>query len=164
MNTNIDTRHNAGTITGIFATREDADQAYFILMELGYSEEEITLMMSEETQERLYGIPIDKSNLSSADEDQTSNDIVRAIKHLGKYISFPGVALVVAANFNDGGVRALSASVMSDKYAQFFRGRINEGEIVIDFKPHSISERNLITSLWRKFGGTPLVRGTKTAA
>ncbi|MCE7041502.1 hypothetical protein [Dyadobacter sp. CY312] len=164
MDINNNIRSNAGTVTGIFATKEDADRAYDSLMELGYSEEEITLIMSEETQEKLYGQPVSLSNSSYGDESQTRNPIVQAIRHLGKFVSFPGVAMVVAANFNDGGIRALSASVMSDKYAQFFRGKINEGEIVIDFKPHSVSERNYITGLWKKFGGFPLIRRLSTAA
>jgi hypothetical protein len=155
---------NAGTVTGIFATREDADRAYHSLIELGYCEEEITLIMSEKTQEKHFGIPGDKLNAGYTPDPQNESDIVRAIQHLGKYVSFPGVALVVAANFNDGGVRALSASVMSDTYAQFFRGRINDGEIVIDFNPHSIKERNLITGLWKSLGGLPLIRRLDVAA
>ena len=163
MDTN-NTINNAGTITGIFATKEDADRAYYSLMELGYSEEEITLIMSEETQEKLYALPVSVSSSGYVYESQNKNPIQTALEHLGKFVSFPGVAMVVAANFNDGGVRALSASVMSDKYAQFFRGRINEGEIVIDFKPHSIYERNYITDLWKKIGGFPLIRRLSTAA
>ncbi|HEV7381078.1 MAG TPA: hypothetical protein VGN64_14860 [Dyadobacter sp.] len=150
-------RQDAGTVTGIFATKEDAEIAYNSLLQMGYRPDEIILMMSEHTKERFYNDPmIDPFQLSGC--PATGNAIQTAIRFLGKFVAFPGVAMMVVGNLRDGGIRAMSRSVMSDKYAQFFRTRINEGEIVIDFNPHSVKERNLIRTIWEKCGGFPLVR------
>ncbi|TDE10256.1 hypothetical protein [Dyadobacter psychrotolerans] len=163
METNYNTQDTC-TVTGIFATREDAENAFHILIELGYTPEEITLIMSEETQEKLYNPHSPQINFTSIDKDKTCVTISDAINTLGKYISFPGVALMVAADLNDGGVRALTGSVMSERYAQYFRTRINDGEIVIDFKPHSVLERNIVAGLWENYGGDPLVRHLRNVA
>ena len=152
------------TVTGIFATREDAENAFHILIELGYNPAEITLIMSEETKEKLYNCCVPQIHSAGFNGKRCCATISDAINTLGKFISFPGVALMVAADFNDGGVRALNASVMSDRYAQYFRTRINDGEIVIDFKPHTVQERNIITGLWENYGGDPLIRRFRNVA
>ena len=157
---------NTCTVTGVFATREDAENAYHILMELGYSPDEITLIMSEKTQDKLYN---SRTNYSGFDagfhfDKDSCNTISDAIDALGKFVAFPGVALMVAGDFNDGGVRALTDSVMSDRYAQYYRTRINDGEIVIDFLPHTVNERNIISGIWEDFGGDPLIRNVDNAA
>jgi len=157
---------NTCTVTGVFATREDAENAYHILMELGYSPDEITLIMSEKTQDKLYNSRTDYSGFDAGFHfDKSScNTISDAIDALGKFVAFPGVALMVAGDFNDGGVRALTDSVMSDRYAQYYRTRINDGEIVIDFLPHTVNERNIISGIWEDFGGDPLIRNVDNAA
>lgn len=150
-------KQDAGTVTGIFATKEDAEVAYNSLLQMGYAPEEITLMMSEHTKERFYkDVFPDPYQLGGC--PAAGNAIQTAIRFLGRFVAFPGVAMMVVGNLRDGGIRALARSVMSDKYAQFFRTRINEGEIVIDFNPHSVKERNLIWAIWEKCGGLPLIR------
>ena len=161
-------KKNTCTVTGVFATREDAENAYHILMSLGYTPDEITLIMSDKTQDKLYNNRIDYSK-SAVDagfnfNKNSCNTISDAIDALGKFVAFPGVALMVAGDFNDGGVRALTGSVMSDRYAQYYRTRINDGEIVIDFLPHTINERNMISGLWEDYGGDPLIRSVENAA
>jgi hypothetical protein len=157
------------TVTGVFATRQDAENAYHILMELGYTPDEITLIMSDETQEKLYKSPDQdlKMLLESRKynrSDENCSTIYDALNTFGKFVALPGVALMVAGDFNDGGVRALSGSIMSDKYAHYFQTKIKDGEIVIDFKPHTARERNIIANLWENCGGDPLVRRARNVA
>ncbi len=64
----------------------------------------------------------------------------------------------------DGVERALTNSVMSDKDAEFYRAVIRDGEIVIDFTPHSAIEKNIVTTLWEDYRGFPVVRRQKIAA
>ncbi|WP_221393072.1 hypothetical protein [Dyadobacter sp. NIV53] len=148
-------KKNICTVTGVFATKEDAENAYHILIDLGYTADEITLIMSDETQNKLA-----KSSHDNLNVDHTIADIMVS---LGKFVAFPGVALMVAGDFNDGGVRALTGSVMSDIYAQYYRTRIKDGEIVIDFRPRTVRERNMITDLWENYGGYPLIRVSDAA-
>jgi hypothetical protein len=163
MEINDTKKHDAGTVTGIFATKEDAETAYNFLIEMGYEPDEITLMMSEHTKERFYK-DVNPDHYLLAGRAVTDNAIQTAIRFFGRFVAFPGVAMLVVANFRDGGIKAVTRSVMSDKYAQFFRTKINEGEIVIDFNPHSVKERNLIRAIWERCGGLPLIRRSETAA
>ena len=162
----LNTKKDTCTVTGIFATREDAENAYHTLIEMGYSPEEITLIMSDETNDKLYkrsSVMMLDSNYGFHNDD-VCNSIADAIDHLGMFVSFPGVSLVVAGDFNDGGVRALTSSVMSDKYAQFYRNRLKDGEIVINFQPHTLKERNIIASIWENYGGDSVIRRLSHAA
>jgi len=162
----LNTKKDTCTVTGIFATREDAENAYHTLIEMDYSPDEITLIMSDETNDKLYkpaSVMMANSNYGFQDSD-VCNSIADAIDHLGMFISFPGMSLVVAGDFNDGGMRALASSVMSDKYAQFFRNRIKDGEIVINFQPHTLKERNMIANIWENYGGDSVIRRLSHAA
>jgi hypothetical protein len=157
------------TVTGVFATREDAEKAYQTLIKLGYRAEEITLIMSKDTCDRLYEHDGDSFyNNSGLDYFKRKklrvSRISDALDVYGKFVAIPGLALVVAGNLQEGGFRALSSSVMSDEYGEYFQSRIQDGEILIDFGLHTAKERNLIIGLWENYGGYPIVRKISNAA
>jgi hypothetical protein len=160
-------RKNTLTVTGVFANEEDAENAYHLLMELGYTPEEVTLIMSNKTGESLLKHDFfEAETLSEADQDreEAGNNISDAIDTMGKFVSFPGCTLIVAGDFKDGGIRAVAESVMSDEYAEFYQNRVREGEIIIDLTPHNLKEISMITDLWENFRGYPLIRRSKHAA
>jgi len=163
---NQHTKRDTCTITGVFATQEDAENAFHILMEMGYNPEEITLIMSDETKDKIYnhkaGLRLD--SVPDSEHANACMTILDALDSLGKFVAIPGVSLMVAGDFNDGGVRALTSSVLSEKYAQFYQTRIKDGEILIDFQPHTMKERNMITSLWENYGGDSVIRRLGNAA
>lgn len=161
-------RKDTFTVTGVFASRKDAENAYHLLMELGYAPEEVTLIMSDETGEKICGKRKSESRFVLGRKINTTNyagsNISDAIDSLGKFVALPGVALMVAGDFQDGGVSALINSVMSDKYAGFYKSVIKDGEIVIDFTPHSAREKNIIMNLWENYRGYPVIRKAENAA
>jgi hypothetical protein len=153
----------------MFATRADAENAYLSLLKLGYKPEEITLVMSEETCDRLYQYHEDdfyqsRKVRSGAGKKLQVTRISDALDVLGRFVAIPGLALVVAGKLDEGGQRALSNTVLSDEYATYFQRRIQEGEILIDFGLHNLKERNLIVNLWENYGGFSLVRKISNAA
>jgi hypothetical protein len=157
------------TLTGVFATRDDAENAYRTLLKLGYRAEEITLIMSEETCDRLYerheeDFYVSKNQDYFKRKKLQVSRISDALDVYGRFVAIPGLALVVAGNLKEGGFRALSNSVMSDDYAEYFQRRISDGEILIDFGLHTVKERNLIIGLWENYGSFPLVRRVRNAA
>ncbi|MCF2492802.1 MULTISPECIES: hypothetical protein [Dyadobacter] len=163
------TKRSVNTVTSVFATRTDAENAYKALLKLGYEAEEITLIMSEETSERLYHYH-DKdyddkreSGLGKGKKLQVTR-ISDALDVLGRFVAIPGLALVVAGKLDERGQRAIASTVLSDEYATYFQKRIQEGEILIDFGLHNIKERNLIMNLWENYGGYSLVRRVNNAA
>ncbi|MCE7065829.1 C13 family peptidase [Dyadobacter sp. CY326] len=157
------------TVTSVFATRADAENAYQSLIKFGYKPEEITLIMSEETSERLYHYSENdvyngrKLKYSGAKRLQVSR-ISDALEVFGRFVAIPGLALVVAGMLDEGGQRAIASTVLSDEYATYFQRRIQEGEILIDFGLHNLKERNLIVNLWENYGGYSLVRKVSAAA
>ncbi|TLV03537.1 hypothetical protein [Dyadobacter luticola] len=155
------------TMTGVFATREDAENAYKTLIGLGYEAEEITLIMSEETCGKLYhhsGSDFYTDNLKHHRKKLQVTRISDALDVYGRFVAIPGLALVVVGKLNEGGLRAMSSSVMSDDYAEYFKRRIQDGEILIDFGLHTPKEQKLLLGLWEDYGGMPLVRRVTNAA
>lgn len=153
----------------MFATRADAENAYQSLLNLGYKPEEITLVMSEETCERLYqyhegDFYKSRTFRPGTDKKLQVTRISDALDMLGRFVAIPGLALVVAGKLDEGGQRAISNTVLSDEYATYFQRRIQEGEILIDFGLHNLKERNLIVNLWENYGGFSLVRKISNAA
>ncbi|MCE7062114.1 hypothetical protein [Dyadobacter sp. CY343] len=153
------------TVTGVFATRKDAENAYQTLLRLGYRADEITLIMAEGTFDKLFDHP---KNYFYQDSTSTKKEqvtkISEALDVLGRFVAIPGLALVVAGDLTKGGVRALSSSVLSDEYAEYFQNRLLDGEILIDFGLHTNREKDLIVHKWEDFGGYPLIRSVNNAA
>jgi hypothetical protein len=58
-----------GTITGVFRTKEDAEQAYNALTQRGYSADEITVLMSDKTRERYFKNSADDVDRQDYDAD-----------------------------------------------------------------------------------------------
>jgi hypothetical protein len=163
------TSKSVSTLTSVFATRADADNAYKALLKLGYEAGEITLIMSEETSERLYqyhDTDFDNTQKSGAGKDKKLQvtRISDALDVLGRFVAIPGLALVVAGKLDEAGQRAISNTVLSDEYAAYFQKRIQEGEILIDFGLHNSRERNIIMDLWENYGGNSLIRKVNNAA
>lgn len=157
------------TLTSVFATRADAENAYQALLRLGYKADEITLIMSEETCERLYQYHDTdynnnrKSSLGIGKKLQVTR-ISDALDVYGRFVAIPGLALVVAGKLDEGGQRAVTSTVLSDEYATYFQRRIQEGEILMDFGLHNLKERKVIMNLWENYGGFSLVRKISNAA
>ena len=114
------TSHEIGTITGVFRTKEDAEQAYQSLINRGYSSDEIIVLMSDktrdlyfkdsETKDRDYDTDErvhdhDKESLGSKAMEKagvgsaiggTAGAIIGAIAAIGTSVALPGLGLVVA--------------------------------------------------------------------
>ncbi|KAA0992581.1 hypothetical protein [Dyadobacter aurulentus] len=157
-------KRSINTVTGVFATREDAENAYQSLLHLGYKADEITLIMAEETFDKLYDRKVNRFQHSPARKKLQVTRISEALDVLGRFVAIPGLALVVATDFAKGGARALSSSVLSENYAEYFQNRLLHGEILIDFSLHTAREKNLIVHQWEDFGGYPLIRRISNAA
>ena len=158
---------SAFTVTGVFADKGDAENAYHFLMTLGYTPSEVTLIMSDETGQKM-NRQSDQRLLGGSRTRFTIqkelNGISEAINSYGKFVAIPGASLMVAGDLAGSGLHALANSVMSDKYATYYKTLIKEGEIVIDFAPHSVKEKNMITGLWEDFHGYPITRRANHAA
>jgi hypothetical protein len=158
---------SAFTVTGVFADKADAENAYHFLMTLGYTPSEVTLIMSDETGQKMNKNNDRHHRAGSRTRfiiQKELNGISEAIDAYGKFVAIPGVSLIVAGDLAGSGLNALANSVMSDKYATYYKTLIKDGEIVIDFAPHSVKEKNMIAGLWEDFHGYPITRRANHAA
>lgn len=116
------TSHEIGTVTGVFRTKEDAEQAYNSLINRGYSPDEITVLMSDKTRDLYYKDAVndpdakdrvydkdekvhEKDSLGSKAMEKagvgsaiggTAGAIIGAIAAIGTSVALPGLGLVVA--------------------------------------------------------------------
>ncbi|WP_221392038.1 hypothetical protein [Dyadobacter sp. NIV53] len=99
------TAYTDGPITGSFKNREDADHAYDSLISRGYSSDDTTVIMSDETKKTHFENGDYKSDLGNKSFEKagigsaiggTAGAIIGAIAAIGTVVALPGIGLVVA--------------------------------------------------------------------
>jgi hypothetical protein len=165
--------YTAGPITGSFKTREDADRAYDTLVSLGYSSDEITVIMSDETKKThfvngdhdsdLGNKSLEKAGVGSA-IGGTAGAIIGAIAAIGTVVALPGLGLVVAGpllaaltgagagGLTGGIIGALVGSGIPKEHAEHFENSIKQGGIIIGVTPKSAADRARIVADWNSYG------------
>jgi hypothetical protein len=159
-------------LIGMFRNRNDAEMAFEDLSNLGYANNEINLLMSEETRTRYYGKDKDshdtKLGNKAAEGAGTGSAvggalgaIAGAVAAIGTTLLIPGLGIVVAgpivaglAGAGAGGIAGgligalVGAGIPKDKASLYEKG-IKEGHIVIGLYPRNEEERKIITNKWR---------------
>jgi hypothetical protein len=117
---------------GLFDDREAAGRAYQALFKYGYTENEITVAMSDETRNRHF--PPAEPEI----EDKTLEGL--------------GAGVVIG-----GGVGALVGAGMREEKAKRYADEIDQGKILIAVTPHSNAEATRIESEWLDRGGKEVI-------
>src|SRR5215210_363049 len=148
-------REDSGLLTGMFNDRDSSERAYKSLRDRGYSDDDINVLMSDDTRKNWYGSDSDgdpDSELGTkAAEGATTGGaiggtlgaIIGGIAALGTNLVLPGLGLVVwgpiaaglagagAGGATGGLIGALvGAGIPEDRAKEYERG-INEGGILI---------------------------------
>ena len=98
------TERESGLLTGMFNDRESSEGAYKSLRDRGYSEDEINVMMSDETRSSWYGDGDTDSELGTKAAEGagtggaiggTLGAIIGGIAAIGTNLVLPGLGLVV---------------------------------------------------------------------
>ncbi len=171
-----------GTITGVFHDKDDAEKAYNSLIDRGYTREDISVLMSDETRE---------TNYSDTDEDDrselgnkamegagvgsaiggTAGAIVGAIAAIGTAIALPGLGLIIAgpiaaglAGAGAGGltggiIGALVGSGIPEERAAVYKESLENGGIVVGVKARTREEGMAITNDWKTYQGENIHTG-----
>jgi hypothetical protein len=164
-------------IIGLFNDRESAERAYQELINNGYTQDEITVVMTDETR-KLY-FPLVESEI----EDKTLEGlgagavigggvgaVAGALAGLGAIMVVPGLGLVIAGPLaagltgaGTGGVAggligALVGSGIREEKAKFYAEEIGQGKILLSVAPHSEAEANRIESEWLDRGSEGVIR------
>lgn len=162
-------------VTGMFKNRASAERAYNNMYERGYRDEDINIMMSDETRKKYF------SSETKTEREETSfgNKALEGagagsaiggalgaaagiIAAISTSIALPGLGIVIAgpiaaalAGAGAGGITggivgALVGAGIPEDRAQRYEKGIREGNIVMGVKPRSDEDASIIENDWRR--------------
>lgn len=175
MKTKEDLSSKKETITGVFYTKEDAENAYNILVDKGYEPEEIILLMSDKTHKKHFDVAdndnsglktlaMEKAGLGSA-IGGAAGAVIAAIAAVGTTVALPGLGVVVAgpviAALTGAGAGGLAGGVIGGLVgsgipkdrAVLYEDSVKRGGVVIGVVPRSPEDRMEIDRQWKENGG-----------
>ena len=173
-NTNYVPEYRSNYVSKVFNTREDADAAYNELKNKGYTQDEINVMMSDETRNKYFK---DHDNDDTALGDKVAENagtgsligggigaVVGAVAAIGTNVLLPGLGLIVAGPLAaglagagtgaaaGGLIGALTGVGVPEDEAERYRDRVKEGGIYMGFKPRHEDDARSTYDTW--YGNT----------
>ena len=163
-----------GMLTGMFRDRESTENAYNALQERGYSKDDISLVMSDDTRSKHFsGENADTEIGTKAAEGAgkgsaiggTVGAIVGVIAAIGTSLVIPGLGIVIAgpiaaglAGAGAGGltggiIGALVGSGIPEERAKLYESGIKDGQIVMGINPRNDEDAEYFENNWRSNNG-----------
>ena len=157
-----------GMMTGLFRDRESTEGAYQSLRERGYSDDEINVMMSDDTRKKYYGdgdSEVGNNALEGAGVGAiaggTLGAILGGVATVTSNLIFPGLGLVlagpIAAALAGAGAGAITGGVggaligwgIPEETAKHYENGIREGGTVVGVTPRSSDDADYFENEWR---------------
>ena len=172
-------REESGWLTGLFNDKDSSERAYQSLRDRGYSEDEINVMMSDDTRDKWFADDDDSELGNKAAEGAgvggavggTLGAIVGGIAALGTNLVLPGLGLIVwgplaaaLAGAGAGGaagtlVGALVGWGIPEETAQRYEEGIKNGGAVLGVRPRTSEDADYFNNEWRtNYGGQHVYR------
>ncbi len=171
-------REDSGVMTGLFRDRESTERAYSSLRARGYTDDEINVMMSDETRDRDYANGEDTELGNKALEGAgaggaiggTLGAIIGGIAAIGTNVLLPGLGLVVAGPLaaalvgaGAGGatgtlVGALIGWGIPEDRAKHYEEGIRTGGTVVGVRPRSKEDADYFENEWKTYNGEHIYR------
>lgn len=163
-------------MTALFTDWSDAEAAYKELLDRGFTQDQINLVMSDETRSKYAG---QKTQLGTKAAEGTGvgaaiggavGAILAAIATVGTSIAIPGLGIVVAgpivaalAGAGAGGatgglIGALVGYGIPEETVKRYEQGVKEGGIMLGFYPRSEAEANEVEKIWKDHKGDQLHR------
>lgn len=159
-------------VTGLFPDRESAERGYSTLTERGYKNEDVNLMMSEDTRKRHFsGTDAGTTELGNKAAEGagvggaiggTIGAIAAAVAAVGTSLVLPGLGLVIAgpaaaalagagAGAATGGIigALVGWSIPEERVKRYDEG-IREGGILMGVRPRSAEDAKYVQDAWRQ--------------
>lgn len=162
---------NSRMVSDLFNDRDSAENAYQTLAARGYSKDDVTLVMSDDTRKRLFSgddsISTELGNKAAegagigAGVGGTIGAVLAGIAALGTSLVVPGLGLVVAgplaaalAGAGAGGltgglIGALVGAGIPEERVRHYEEGIKNGGILMGVKPRSEEDADYIEQSWR---------------
>lgn len=173
MKANMSPSTSTGMLTGTFRDRESAERAYNALLERGYSQNDINVMMSDETRDKHFKhIEHDtKLGNKSAEGGATGaaiggvTGVILGVLAAAGTLAIPGLGVVLAgpvvaglAGLGAGGaagglIGALVGAGISEDRAKLYEIDLRDGGIVLGTKMRSTEDAAYIEKAWREYRG-----------
>jgi hypothetical protein len=171
---------NTNILTGAFRDRTTAERAYDRLRERGYTDDEINIMMSEETRKKYFDKNMEEKSefgnkaLEGAGKGSVIGGAIGAtagiIAAIGTSLIIPGLGIVIAgpiaaglAGAGAGGITGgivgalVGAGIPEDK-ARKYEKRIKEGDIVMGVRPRDRKDAEYLEEDWRQYEAHDIYR------
>lgn len=163
---------NKPLVTGLFPDRASAEKAYNAVRERGYSDDEINIVMSDETKKRHFaGEASQQTELGSKAVEGagmggaiggTLGAIGAAIAAIGTSLAIPGLGLIIAgpiaaalagagAGAAAGGlVGALVGWNIPEERVKRYDEGVRQGDILLAVQPRSDQDAAYFESTWKQ--------------
>lgn len=164
-------REEPGILTGMFRDRDSTENAYRSLRDRGYTDDDINVMMSDETRDKYWknddvadselgNKALEGTGIGSA-VGGTLGAIIGGVAAIGTNLVLPGVGLVVAgplaaalAGAGAGGLTgglagALIGWGIPEERASLYENGIREGGTVLGVRPRSNEDADYFENEWR---------------
>jgi hypothetical protein len=163
------------SLSGVFHDKKAAEIAYGVLQEMGYGEDEVSVLMSDEARVRYFpslglkgevlGDKINEGPGLGSIVGAGAGTALGAILAAAASLAVPGLGVVVvgplAAVLTGAVLGGLSGGLLgsllgvgfSEEHAKTFEDKIKQGNIIISLNPRSEDDAEKIIQQWRDAGG-----------
>ncbi len=160
-----------GLLTGMFTDKDSSENAYKSLRDRGYSDEDINVIMSDDTRKRYYGdVTSVNSELGTKAAEGTGvggaiggtlGAIIGGIAAVGTNLVLPGLGLVVwgplaaalagagAGGLTGGLIGALVGWGIPEDRAKVYEEGIKNGGTVLGVKPRNTEDATYFENEWK---------------
>ena len=170
---------NQYLVTGMFTDKDSANRAYTNLRERGYSDNDIHLIMSDDTRKKHFANEVVKTELGSKAAEGagtgsaiggTLGAIAGAVAAIGTTLLIPGLGIVIAgpiaaaaAGAGAGGltggiIGALVGSGIPKERAVVYEQGVKDGHIVMGVNAKDTADADYLENDWRANNVTELHR------
>jgi hypothetical protein len=169
----------AGMVTGLFNDRESAERAYGSLTSRGYTQDDVNLMMSDETRNKHFAVDNRETELGSkalegagtgAAIGGTVGATLAAIAAIGTTLALPGLGLLIAgplaaalAGAGAGGATGglvgllIGAGIPEERVKRYEEG-IKKGGILMGVTPRNPEDADYFEQDWKANRGEDVYR------
>ena len=169
----------SGMVTGLFRDRESAERAYSSIVDRGYGQDDVNLIMSDEARKKHFAADGRETELGSkalegagtgAAIGGTVGATLAAIAAIGTTLALPGLGLLIAgpiaaglAGAGAGGatgglIGALIGSGIPEERVKRYEEGIKQGGIMMGVTPRNPEDAAYFEEDWKKNRGEEVYR------
>ncbi len=157
-------------LTGLFTNRESVDNAYLLLHEKGYTNDEINIIMSDETRAKYFPHDTDENSIGDkvlegagkgAAIGGTIGTITGIVAALATSFVIPGLGILIAGPIaaalagagtgivTGGIIGSLMGAEISEEQAKLYTSEVKNGHILLAIHPKNEDDATYFEKSWR---------------